>query len=49
MKRTIEEKLEREYPGAAVDRADNEEATPALEKQYTSELNNNPRNHGQIP
>lgn len=33
-----------QYPGAAIDAADNDVVTPALEKQYTRSLNNNPRN-----
>lgn len=41
MSKTTDEKR---YPGAAVDRADGEKVTPALEKQYTRSLNNNPRN-----
>lgn len=35
---------EKKYPGAAIDAADGEKVTPFLEKQYTKELNNNPRN-----
>lgn len=35
---------EQKYPGAAIDAADGEKVTPCLEKQYTRELNNNPRN-----
>lgn len=31
-------------PGAAVDIADSDTVNPALVKQYTGELNNNPRN-----
>lgn len=46
MKKTDEEKI---FPGAAIDSADNEKATPELEAQYTDELNNNPRNEGKIP
>lgn len=37
-------KDEQRYPGAGIDAADNNEVTPALEKQYTKSLNNNPRN-----
>ena len=33
-----------EYPGVAVDIADDNKVTDCLEKQYTKELNNNPRN-----
>lgn len=40
---------EQKYPGAAIDKADGGNVTPELEKQYTRELNNNPRNEGQIP
>ncbi|MCM1518338.1 MAG: hypothetical protein NC117_06840 [Pseudoflavonifractor sp.] len=32
-------------PGVAVDIADDEKVTPSAVKQYTKELNNNPRNH----
>lgn len=34
----------REYPGAAIDAADNDRVTKRLEKQETKTLNNNPRN-----
>lgn len=36
---------EQHYPGAAVDAANNDTATPKLERQYTRCLNNNPRNN----
>lgn len=39
---------EKTYPGAAVDAADNEKDNACLRKQYTRDLNNNPRNQGQI-
>lgn len=32
-------------PGIAVDIADDDKVTPAEVKQYTKELNNNPRNN----
>ena len=41
-KATPEEALE--YPGVAVNEADNDKNTPKLHKQATCELNNNPRN-----
>lgn len=37
---------EKIYPGAAIDAADGDQVTEKLEKQYTCELNNNPRNSG---
>lgn len=36
---------EKRYPGAAVDNADNQQVNECLEKQYTRELNNNPRSN----
>lgn len=42
---TIDEK---NYPSAAIDAADDDKVTSCMEKQYTRELNNNPRNEGQI-
>lgn len=33
-----------EYPGVAVNKADNDKITEALEKERTATLNNNPRN-----
>lgn len=41
MSKTTDEK---KYPGAAIDAADNDKENRCLEKQYTKELNNNPRN-----
>lgn len=38
---------EKQYPGAAIDAADGEKVTSCMEKQYTRELNNNPRNEGE--
>jgi len=35
---------EKQYPGTAFDAAGDGKVTPALEKQYTRKLNNNPRN-----
>lgn len=35
---------EQRYPGAAVDAAQDDKVTEKMEKQYTRELNNNPRN-----
>lgn len=37
-----------EYPGAAIDVADDEKVTKAEVKERTSALNNNPRNQGDI-
>lgn len=38
------EQAELDYPGVAVNVADNEKDTPGLEKERTCTLNNNPRN-----
>ncbi len=35
---------EQRYPGTGVDAADDNEVTTRLERQYTRDLNNNPRN-----
>lgn len=35
---------EKKYPGAGIDGVGDGKVTPKLEKQYTRELNNNPRN-----
>ncbi|MDE6345251.1 MAG: hypothetical protein K2L55_01110 [Muribaculaceae bacterium] len=40
------EKAERQYPGAAVNEADNNADNKQLVKERTCELNNNPRNEG---
>lgn len=36
------------YPGLDIDKADEDKVSPELVKQWTSELNNNPRNDGKI-
>ncbi len=41
---TKKTKDQQQFPGAAIDAADRDAVTPALEKQYTRTLNNNPRN-----
>jgi len=38
-------KAERQYPGIAVDHSNNEYADPALVKERTKTLGNNPRNY----
>lgn len=35
----------KEYPGVAVNKADNDKDDECLQKQSTKQLNNNPRNH----
>lgn len=40
------EKAERQYPGAAVNEADNNADNKQLVKERTCKLNNNPRNEG---
>lgn len=44
-KTSMDVKAEKEYPGAAIDRADCDKANPAEVKDRTKTLNNNPRNH----
>lgn len=39
---------EKKYPGAGFTGSKNEEVNACLKKQYTRELNNNPRNQGKI-
>lgn len=46
--KTTKTQNEQRYPGASVDEADNNATNACLEKQYTRDLNNNPRNQGQI-
>ena len=49
MKRTTEQQTsdEQRYPGAAIDNADdNEKVNEKLPRQYTRDLNNNPRSTG---
>ncbi len=36
------------HPGVDIDKADKEKTTPHLIKEWTEELNNNPRNNGKI-
>jgi len=46
MKHTENKKTEKdlkEYPGTAIDKADNDKTDPRLVKQEIHELNNNPR------
>lgn len=48
-KQTKKEKIEeavKEYPGAAVNSADNDAESPCLVKERTKTLNNNPENDG---
>ena len=37
-------KARKEYPGAAIDKADNDRVSEKLVKESVKELNNNPRN-----
>lgn len=37
-----------DFPGVAIDKADDERTTAKEEKQRTASLNNNPRNNGDI-
>ena len=41
-------KNEQTYPGAGIDAVNPGKVDACLEKQYTRDLNNNPRNQGQI-
>lgn len=41
-----QEKAEQQYPGAAINNADNNADTEALVDERTCTLNNNPRNEG---
>lgn len=38
---------EQDYPGAAVDAANDDQVTACLTKEATRDLNNNPRNEGE--
>ncbi|MBD5238892.1 MAG: hypothetical protein HDS64_03855 [Bacteroidales bacterium] len=46
--KTTKTQDEQRYPGASIDASDNDQVNACLEKQYTKDLNNNPRNQGQI-
>lgn len=41
-------KAEKEYPGAAVNKADKEKVSKKLVEERTCTLNNNPRNEGKL-
>lgn len=48
MKKTNKTENEQQYPGAGFTDSKNAKENACLGKQYTKELNNNPRNEGQI-
>lgn len=47
-KKTEKTANEQQYPGAGYTASSSAKENAKLEKQYTKDLNNNPRNQGQI-